>query len=266
MGAENSIWFGRDRKVRMPERVYDDHHIGDRCPLPNVVKEMIKEDWKKLKYRKLIKRKLKNLKEFIKKGGNQAESMADFLPDTIFNPNDYPSGTVLRLGFDSDKYTTIRFEHPEKVISLKRLGRPHPEAESYNDGAFFKGNLFGIVLRLPDSQMNIVLRVWALERAILSKKRVKVILEENPITVGAWKHEVLLSPIFRIDFEYAYLHPKDELVVPIDERFIIPGGSQQDDIFYRYAKIQVLAIGKGVQERTHKLIKYPKMLFRRATS
>ncbi len=253
MGIENRSHFGRER-LRMPDRDYSSHVIGDRCPLlggPSV-EEDVATLWRNLRYGRFLKEELRKLREYLSLNSGLPDSSADFKAGTTFEPDVYPHGTIILAGREGDIYITTRtrvrrepYRSPLRGPDIASVlyGRPDYskpewqdkglwlEKEDYNDRRLFRGNHFGIIIRLPNTPHNqTVLLQNSWEEIMKGKADLRFI--EGQVPISSWNHLVT-----------SYLGPgynPDKKVYT------------QDDLFDRFTGIQILEVGKGVKEEVRR--------------
>lgn len=254
MGIESRNHFGRER-LRMPDRQYDDHRIGDRCPLDQrFTFDMEKSWWRRIRYGGIIGGELKKLREYLTLNPGYLDSRADFEVGVPFDPDAYPHGTIVLVGREADIYTTIRtrvrkeqYRSPLRGPSIASTLRPRrprvepewtdlgewQEREEYDDKTAFRGDNIGVIIKLPNTPHNQTMTVDG-DREEIMKGGTRLSFIEGEINPGPWNHLVIttLDPVFVWN--------------PDTKRYL------QDDVFHHFTGIKILELGKGVKEEVRR--------------
>lgn len=202
------------RESKITRFDFKGHAFSDQCPQRNLTYSDIL-DPKKIFLIKDIKRMreiryeaLIELRRFILAGGAQADSLAEFLHPSQFDPNSYNSGTIVRI--HSDFYMRTNFK---SII----------DGQYVDDCLSLEDTSLGIVCALPrKNKPKFLLCFYGEEQEIVLAKPTCHRMYDNPIVVGDWIHQKIYANLFPI----------------IDDL--------ERDEFYRPDKIEVLAIGKSV--------------------
>ena len=254
---ENPLPFGRIRRGRPEtgtERRYDEHAIGDHClaSIHSGVNTNTEDLFNWVKDRLQFLKERRALREFKKGLQTGRESLATFSEGTEFDPNAYPTGTILNMVAQLDIYET---KFPDSTNS-DAYDTQLTTGEEWWDSQS-NGHALGIVANIPSSHAKRVIQLpgeWNLVSIGRHKTEGHQLLE-SPYRIGDWRHQAWISGEFCTQLDRGL-----QLAPPV-----YFSQQLQDDIFYRVSQIDVLQLGRGDRLRKKVIFRKPSLFLGKQT-
>lgn len=179
-----------------------------------------------------------HISSFILTGGTQQEPLTTLSEPSVFDPNNFPPGTVIRLVghseiFQDEQGTELLWRKKDKMIrppayNFRFISANHISADI---------RCLAVVARAFSGQGN-MLAYFDEKEEIIAKQKAAVLWVDEPKKLGVWEHKGIYGLKFPFSIEEQYW-----------------------EVFYKITAAEVLEVGKRVSEeveaRTINLVPHP---------